>query len=130
MKKRPFSIAVMGWIFIVVGIITFVTGLLPLIYPSISGISAGSDYSPHELGLILSVRILAVLGGAFLLRGFNWARWLLLVWMGYHVILSIMHPPMELLVHTILFAVVLYFLFRPKVSAYFQGPTIPPQTSQ
>jgi O-antigen ligase len=56
----------------------------------------------------------------FMLYGFNWARWLLVVWIAFHVILSGLHSQFELLVHSLLFAVVLYFLFRPEASAYFR----------
>jgi cytochrome b subunit of formate dehydrogenase len=66
-------------------------------------------------------RILAVLSGVFMLYGFDWARWLLVVWLVFHVILSVLHSPFQLLVHSLLFAVVLYFLFRPPASAYFRG---------
>jgi hypothetical protein len=64
----------------------------------------------------------------FMLYGFNWARWLLVVWIGFHIILSALHSPLQLLVHSLLFAVVLYFLFRPQASAYFRDTsTEPPQ---
>ena len=59
-----------------------------------------------------------------MLRGSNWARWLLIVWLGYHVALSVFHAPFELVVHSLLFAAVLYFLFRPQATAYFRG-TLP-----
>jgi hypothetical protein len=67
------------------------------------------------------VRLVAIICGAFMLRGRNWARWGLVVWLAYHVVLSALHTPFELLVHGLLFAVVLYFLFRQRASAYFRG---------
>ena len=33
--------------------------------------------------------LLAMVSGAFMLRGHNWARWLALAWIIFHVILSI-----------------------------------------
>jgi hypothetical protein len=59
-----------------------------------------------------------------MLRGKNWARWLLVFWLGYHVALSVLHPPFALVLHSLLFAAVLYFLFRPQASVYFRG-TLP-----
>jgi len=56
-----------------------------------------------------------------MLRGRNWARWLLLIWIAYHVILSGVHSLFQLVVHGLLFAVIAYFLFRPRASAYFRG---------
>lgn len=76
------------------------------------------------------VPTLAVVSGVGMLLGFNWARWLLVGWLGYHVILSIFHPLFELLVHGLLFVVVLYFLFRTQVSAYFKGTAQHPRQFQ
>ena len=71
---------------------------------------------------------IALLCGMFMLYGFNWARWLLVIWLGYHVILSALHSLFELSVHSLLFTVVLYFLFRPPASTYFRGTRVePPQ---
>jgi hypothetical protein len=64
--------------------------------------------------------LLAILGGAFVLRGKNWARWLVLAWIAYHVVLSAFHHFFELAVHAALLAVFAYILFRPRASAYFQ----------
>lgn len=75
----------------------------------------------QELVWVCFVRLLAILSGVFMLRGFNWARWLLIVWLAYHVVLSAFHSPMEVVVHGLLLCVVAYFLFRPAVSAYFRG---------
>lgn len=118
MNERPRSIAAIGWIFIAVGCIALVAGFLTLVNVDASRRIAER---PVEFGLVAMVRILAVLGGAFMLFGFNWARWLLVVWMGYHVALSVLHPPLELLVHSLLFAAILYFLFRPQAAAYFRA---------
>ena len=79
-----------------------------------------------EIVWVCLLRLLAVLGGVFVLRGHNWARRLLLLWIAYHVILSAFHSLSELVVHGLLFAAVAYVLFRPKASAYFRGVTAEP----
>lgn len=110
MRKRPLSITVTGWLFLA-------AGAIGLAYHA-----AEFDVTrPFEHGLVLVMRLLAVLCGVFLLRGANWARWLLLAWIAYHVLLSALHTPFELVAHGVLFALVAYFLLRPKVSAYFHG---------
>ena len=112
MNKRPPSITVISWLFIAVGLIALLYHLRP----------------PFEAGLvwICFVRILAVVAGIFMLRGFNWARWLLIVWVGFHVIVGAWHSPLSLAMHGFLFAVMIYLLFRPQASAYFRSPH-PPQ---
>ena len=111
MNKRPRPITVISWIFIAVGSIALLYHLAEL-----------KAQHPFEYGLVwvCFVRFLAVLCGVFMLRGFNWARWLLVVWIAYHVILSAFHSPLEVVLHSLLFGVVVYFLFRPQASAYFR----------
>jgi hypothetical protein len=43
----------------------------------------------YDLVWILIVELAAIVCGAFMLRGANWARWLALAWMGFHVVLSL-----------------------------------------
>ncbi|MGH9883565.1 MAG: hypothetical protein ACRD6N_19240 [Pyrinomonadaceae bacterium] len=119
MNKRPRSITVISWIFIAVGSIALLYHLSEL---------RAQRWSEQGLVWVCFVRFLAVLSGVFMLRGFNWARWLLVVWLAYHVILSAFHSPFEVVMHSLLFGVVVYFLFRPQASAYFRRtPAEPPQ---
>jgi len=111
MNKRPLSVTIIGFIFIAAGVIGFAYH--------------AADFKTHrrfaEIVWVCLLRLLAILAGVFLLRGHNWARWLLLVWIAYHVVLSAFHSRSELIVHSLLFAVVAYLLFRPRASAYFRG---------
>ena len=118
MARRPFSITIISWIFIAFGGIAL---LATLLRPAGSSAAQRVAEHPIEFWLIQVIRIIAVLCGVFMLYGFNWARWLLVVWVGYHIVLSILHSPWELLVHSLLFTIVLYFVFRPQASAYFRN---------
>ena len=70
---------------------------------------------------ILAIRLLAIIGGVFAWRGMKWARWLLLLWMGYHVVLSFYHTTAELLMHTVLMVVTIFCLFNRKANDYFKS---------
>ena len=109
MNNRPTSVTIISWVFVAAGVVG-------LVY------HAGEfrTLRPIEYALVCFVRVLAIVGGAFLLRGRNWARWLVTAWIAFHVVLSIFHTPVELVVHALLFALVAYFLFRPAASAYFR----------
>ncbi len=115
MDRRPRSITIICWIFIAVGSIALLISLLSI--ADTAAAQRTADLKAHWM--IPVVQLLALLAGIFMLYGFNWARWLLVVWLGFHVILSVLHSTFELLVHSLLFAVVLYFLFRRPASAYF-----------
>jgi hypothetical protein len=80
---------------------------------------------PHpfqgDIWWISLVRVLAIVAGVFMLRGRNWARWLAIIWIGFHVVLSVFHPVMELVMHAVLFVVFAFLLFRRDASQFFQG---------
>ncbi|HZE68303.1 MAG TPA: hypothetical protein VE135_02105 [Pyrinomonadaceae bacterium] len=111
MNKRPLSITIISFIFII-------AGAVGLVYH-------GNEFFTHrpfeyDLVWVSLLRLLAIVAGAFMLRGSNWARWLLLFWIAYHVILSAFHTPSELVIHSLLLVVVAYFLFRAPASLYFR----------
>ncbi len=73
----------------------------------------------HDMLWPIGLSILAVVGGAFLLRGANWARWLCLTWMLGHVVISVfLHSVSQVVAHAVFFAILLHFLLRPSVTAY------------
>jgi hypothetical protein len=74
--------------------------------------------------LIELVAFLAILSGAFMLRGHNWARWLALTWIAFHVILSAFHALGEFTMHALFCAAISWFLFRPDAKRYFRGAQI------
>jgi len=69
--------------------------------------------------LISIVRIIAVVGGVFLLMGHNWARWLMLAWLAFHVVVSAFHSLSESIAHVVLLIIVGYVLLRQPASKYF-----------
>lgn len=111
LNKRPISVSLIGVLF-------FAAGVVGVVYHA-TEFNARGPLKPDEL-LVLAVRLLAIIGAVFLFRAHNWARWLLVVWMAFHVVLSSFHSPVKLVVHGILLIVVIYILFRRPASAYFQ----------
>ena len=129
MSKRPRSVTVISWIFIAFGSIALLTSLLPPVDAAAGQhIAEFRSQHPFQFAFIYVGPILAVVCGVFLLRGCNWARWFLVVWFGYNVIANVLQSPLRLLLPGLLFAVAVYFLFRPQATAYFRGTTVqPPQ---
>ena len=60
-----------------------------------------------------------------MLRGCNWARWLALAWIAFHVVLSAFHSLPEFALHAVLCAVFAYFLLRPDAALYFRPVPAP-----
>lgn len=70
------------------------------------------------------VELMALTAGVFLLRGQNWARWLALAWIVFHVILSAFGGVAMLAIHAAFCAAIAGILFRPDASRYFRGSPI------
>lgn len=64
---------------------------------------------------------LAFASGVFLLLGRNWARWLAVAWMAFHVVLSAFGPVREAAIHAVFLAVIAWLLFRPDSGRFFRG---------
>jgi hypothetical protein len=107
--RRPLSVTLISFLFIA-------AGAVGIIYHA----SELKDITSLEVVSVLFIRILAIVGGVFVLRAQNWARWLLVAWIIYHVILSFFHPPAELIMHAVLAVIVVMALFHPKANAYFR----------
>jgi hypothetical protein len=121
MNKRPISVTVLGCIFIAAGGIGFAYHV-----PEFKSLRP----FPNEIFWGLSVRLLAVVGGVFVLRGHNWARWLLIAWITFHVVLSAFHKWSEVIQHGVLFVIIAYVLFRSRASEYFRSVHAEPDESR
>ncbi len=110
MSKRPVTVTILACVLILAGAVGIAYHL--------------SDFSTkhpfeYENVVVLLVRVIAIVSGVFLLRGKNWARWLSLAWIGFHLILSFFHNVREVIIHALVFALFAWFLFRPAARAYF-----------
>jgi hypothetical protein len=105
--KRPFQVTMLGWLFIVVGTLSTTYHLLK------------NPLDRWTIPIAL-VGIIAVVAGVFLLRGARWSRWLLLVWLAFHVVVSALNSISNAIAHVALLLVVGYFLLGPPTSKYFQ----------
>jgi hypothetical protein len=111
-NKRPVSITILAWVYIAVGIVGFAYYFHDLLAFQHDGVWA-------EL-----TEFMAIVGGAFMLRGHNWARWLAFAWIAFHVILSAFHTFHEFAIHALLCAAIAWILFRPEAAQYFRGARI------
>ncbi|HTU34758.1 MAG TPA: hypothetical protein VMF66_13235 [Candidatus Acidoferrum sp.] len=105
-RKLPVSVLIVACVFVLVGAIGFVYHL--------------PDLRTHasEAVWIEATELLAFVAGMFILWGHNWARWLAVAWMAFHVVISF--PVFrEFLVHLLFLVVIAWILFRPGVGGYF-----------
>src|SRR5215510_492380 len=117
MEQRPRSITIISWIFIIFGSVALVYGLLP-----IRGVTLSQRVVELKTHWYVHLsRILEIVAGVFMLYGRNWARWLLVAWIAFHIVVSALHSVPFLLMHIAIFSVILFFVFRRQASAYFNA---------
>jgi uncharacterized membrane protein HdeD (DUF308 family) len=111
---RPIQITLLAYLFILVGI---VSTAVHLFHPK---------YDLSTIAVLL-IGLSAIVAGIFLLRGASWARWFLLFWLAFHVVVSALNSVSFALPHIVLLALVAYLLLRSPASQFFQRSHTPPQ---
>lgn len=111
-KKRPISITILAWLYIVVG--------------ALSTAAHYADFRVHKpmLNEVVWITVLgaaAIVAGVFMLEGRNWARWLALAWMAAHVVISAFHLMRGLIIHTALLLLIGAILFGREAREYFRA---------
>jgi hypothetical protein len=109
--QRPISVTIVACVYLAVGTVAFVYHFRELLLLQRDSVS------------IELTEFLAIVSGAFMLRGHNWARWLALAWIVFHVILSVFDSFHGLAVHGLLCAVIAWLLFRSEAARYFHSQT-------
>lgn len=107
-NRRPISVWIIACLYLAVGVLGFVFHFRSLLAME------------RDTIVVEATELLAIVAGAFLLLGRNWARWLALAWIAFHVILSIFHPIRELIVHAVLCVLIAWGLFHSGATQYFR----------
>lgn len=116
-NRRPLAVTILACLYIGVGTIGFAGHFAEL---------RATSASQYDGLLIELTEFLAILSGAFILRGHNWARWLALAWIAFHVVLSAFRALPEFAIHSLFCAVIAWFLFCPGAGRYFHGARVEP----
>src|ERR1700734_1073665 len=103
--------------------------MLSWLYILVGVLSTGAHFAQfwtqkpmlNEVVWITVLGAAAIVAGAFMLRGQNWARWLALLWMATHVVISVFHLMHGLVIHSVLLLLFAYFLFRREAWEYFSA---------
>ena len=113
-ENRPFAVTGVAWLFIVVGAVAFSYHAPELLHPD------------KDVFLVEVTELVGLTAGIFMLRRQNWARWLALAWLAFHVVLTAFPPYHGLVFHVVLFAGIAVILLRSDASRYFRGGTANP----
>jgi len=113
--KRPLAVTIIGVVYILAG----VSGL---IYHATEWKAQPFHY---EIIGISFVRVLGIAAGIYTLRGANWARWLALAWMAFHVAISYLNGWDKVAMHAVFLALIGFFLLRRQSAEFFQPGETP-----
>ncbi len=116
MKGRPVAVVIVAILFILTGTIGFVYHTKDLF---------NSNNVLPETVWVLVLRILAVLCGILLLCRKNWARWLAVAWMLFHVVIGALNSTAQMITHIFFLVAIVVLLFLPVSSKYFHGSNKP-----
>lgn len=110
MNARPLAVTVIGWLYVVVGASALVMHMHGF---------AVRDLSRFDVLGVGLVEVAAMVAGAFLLCGRNWARWLAVAWIAAHVVLSAFFAFSQFAFHCLIGAGIVYLLLRRDAAEYF-----------
>lgn len=114
-ERRPVTIIVISFLFILLGALTLINAA----WDTISTDQRLTDLQHHWMIYLSAVA--AIAGGVFLFKGQSWARWLLVAWMAFHIVVGALHGIGPLLTHVVIFSVIIFFLFRRPASTYLSS---------
>jgi hypothetical protein len=125
MNGRPISIAVIAWITLVSNARLLVTSILAVNKFAVNNpvvqeiISKNPIPTRVEHLTSFSDVIISTVCAIFMLRGANWARLLYIWWGAFSLVIAVSTSPAKPIPDIVFYLVVVFFLVRPKASAYF-----------
>jgi hypothetical protein len=110
-NQRPFSVTVMSVLMMAAGALGFVYHIreINLHYPF-----------QNDVMWVVPIQLIAIVCGVYMFLGHNWARWLTIVWLGFHVVAGGLHSLGQFAFHAVLFVMIAYILFRRPEADYFR----------
>lgn len=112
LRAYPKSVLAIGILFAGTGLLDLYWGLSPLL-------GGTARWKGDDLEIV-GIGMAAVVGGMWTLKGCNWARWLLAIWMVLHILLSASSLS-TVAIHVVIFVIVMVALFNPTASRYFRS---------
>lgn len=105
-KRIPVSVIVIACLYLAVGI-----G---------GSVAHFSGHRAPDWIWIELTELLAIVCGVFLLRAQNWARWLAVAWMVFHVAMSF-GVWLQLAIHSAFLVIIVWCLFRADAGRFFRN---------
>jgi hypothetical protein len=116
MKNCPPTVTLLSFLFVAVGVISTAVHVWQF------NITRPTKL---EVAGVFAIGTLAVVAGIYMLRGRNWARWLALGWISFHVIVAAFNQPLGLVIHGVFVVLLAWLLFRRESQQWFDPKPVP-----
>lgn len=120
-NPRPFAVTGFAYLYLAVGVITSVSHFAE--YRANRG-AASPEQELRDIVMIELTEFIAIISGAFMLRGHNWARWVAVAWIAAHTIASAFNGWGAFAFHAVICAAIAWGLFRSDATRYFRGARV------
>lgn len=124
MKSRPKSVTVIGWILIVIAIMSAISTLMTMKDPMVIDLMSRSPIPiPVQYVMIALGVVVTFVGGVAIIQGYNWGRMLYVIWSILGFCITFATSPMKAAAvpGVVVFFVIAFFLFRPKANDFFRS---------
>ena len=123
-RKRPLAVTIISFVYILTGAAGLFLSIPEIVGETglymVPGFKMSHSAFFGMIGIAL-VRLIAIVVGVFMLRGANWARWLALAWMAFHVYVGALHGWQQALTHAAFLVVIAFFLLKKPEAEYFRS---------
>jgi hypothetical protein len=125
MTARPTFVTVIGWLLILLGVLSLLsTPLVLFLDQTQAWLDASLLPRPVQIALNLASALVSLVGGYYMLAGKNWARLLFVVWSVGETALSLFLSPATagssvFLIWVGLLVLIILLLFTPAANRFF-----------
>ena len=126
MNTRPTSVTVISWIILVTSALGLVATFVMINNPTTQELMAKTPLPlPVQYAMTFVGLSIGIVSGIFMLKGANWARMLYIGWGVLGLAIGLVTSPMKLMMlpGALFFAIIVFFLLRPRANAFFSGTT-------
>jgi hypothetical protein len=108
--KRPLAVTGIALLYISVGMVGGVYHFQEIL--------KNGGFDRYNIWIEVSEAV-AIVAGVFMLRRANWARWLAIAWLGFHVGVGALHGIRGFGTHLLLFVLITWALLRTDAREWF-----------
>jgi hypothetical protein len=121
-NERPISIIVIAWLLLFSAASSLLASIFTLNKAAVQEMMAKTPIpAPVQYLMLFAGVIISIVSAIFMLRGANWARLLYICWGAFSCVIAFFTSPakLTLIPGVVLYVIFVFFLLRPKASAYF-----------